>query len=124
MKEKVFRTGILLSGLTVLIGAFGAHSLNSLLTEYGRTETYKTAVFYQFFHSIAIIITAFMYERYDTKKLNTSFYLFIAGIVLFSGSLYTLSITNITIFGAITPIGGIMFILGWLNLYLATKKSK
>lgn len=122
MKEKSLRVGIIIAGLTVAIGAFGAHSLADILSANGRIETYKTAVFYQFVHSLAIILTSLLYEKYDSKRLNTAFYLFFLGIIIFSGSLYILSITDIRILGAITPIGGISFIIGWIYLYLATKK--
>jgi uncharacterized membrane protein YgdD (TMEM256/DUF423 family) len=124
MKEKILKTGIILAALGVALGAFGAHSLSDLLAEHGRTETYKTAVLYQFVHCIAIILTSLLYGKYESKRLNVAYYLFLGGTIIFSGSLYLLSITNIRILGAITPIGGVMFILGWIYLFLATKKPQ
>ena len=122
-KETVLRIGIIFSLLTVAIGAFGAHSLSDLLIENGRTDTFKTAVLYQMFHSIAIIITPLLFDNYMIKRLVTAFYLFVGGIIFFSGSLYILSVTNIGVFGAITPIGGILFIVGWFYLLLSLKKT-
>lgn len=122
-KETVLKTGIIVSLLTVAIGAFGAHGLSDLLIENGREDTFKTAVLYQMFHSIAIIITALLFDNYAIKRLVTAFYLFTAGIIVFSGSLYILSVTNIGVFGAITPIGGVLFIVGWFYLLLSLKKS-
>jgi len=121
-KETILKTGIIFSILSVAIGAFGAHSLAEVLTENDRIDTFKTAVLYQMFHSIAIIITGFLFNYYKSKKLRIAFYLFLVGIVLFSGSLYILSVTNIGIFGAITPIGGVLFIVGWVYLFLSVKK--
>jgi uncharacterized membrane protein YgdD (TMEM256/DUF423 family) len=120
-KETIIKTGIVFSLLTVAIGAFGAHGLSDLLNANGRIETFKTGVLYQLFHSLAIIITGILYEKYNSKKIGIAFILFALGIIIFSGSLYILSITNIGIFGAITPIGGLLFIVGWLYLYLSIK---
>lgn len=122
-KETVLRTGIILSLLTVAFGAFGAHALSDILIENERTDTFKTAIIYQMFHSIAIILTAILVDSYLIEKLRIAFYLFVSGIVFFSGSLYILSITNIGLFGAITPIGGVLFIVGWVYLLLSLKKS-
>lgn len=122
-KETILKTGIIFSLFTVAIGAFGAHSLSDLLIEKGRTDTFKTAVLYQMFHSIAIIITAFLFDNYIIKRLVIAFYLFTGGIIFFSGSLYILSVTNIGLFGAITPIGGLLFIVGWFYLLISLKKS-
>ncbi|MER3327988.1 MAG: DUF423 domain-containing protein, partial [Candidatus Kapaibacterium sp.] len=86
-----------------------------------RLETFKTGVLYQLFHSLALIISGILYDKYEAKKIRTASFLFLFGIFIFSGSLYILSITNIGIFGAITPIGGILFIAGWVYLLLSIK---
>ena len=122
-KETILKTGIIFSLLTVAIGAFGAHGLTQLLTENGRLETFKTAVLYQLFHSLALIIVGLLYDKYDAKKIRIASILFTLGIIIFSGSLYTLSITNIGILGAITPIGGVLFIVGWLYLFLSIRSK-
>lgn len=123
-KETMLRTGIIFALLTVAIGAFGAHGLSDLLTENGRLETFKTAVLYQLFHSIALIICGILFDEYNSKKIHIAFLLFTLGIIVFSGSLYILSISNIGLFGAITPIGGVLFIVGWLYLFMSIKPSK
>lgn len=123
-KETILKTGIIVSLLTVAIGAFGAHGLSDLLIENRREDTFKTAVLYQMFHAVAIILVGLLYNQYNQKRLKTAFYLFTAGIIVFSGSLYTLSISNIGIFGAITPIGGVLFLVGWIYAFLAIKADK
>jgi uncharacterized membrane protein YgdD (TMEM256/DUF423 family) len=120
-KETILKTGIIFALLTVAIGAFGAHGLTNILSENGRLETFKTAVLYQLFHSLAMIIAGLLYDKYDTQKIRIASILFTLGIIIFSGSLYTLSITNIGIFGAITPIGGVLFLVGWLYLFLSIR---
>ncbi len=122
-KETILRTGIFFALLTVAIGAFGAHGLSELLTENSRLETFKTAVLYQLFHSIALIICGLLFDKYDSNKISKAYRLFNFGIIFFSGSLYILSITNIGIFGAITPIGGVLFILGWVYLFMSVKSK-
>jgi uncharacterized membrane protein YgdD (TMEM256/DUF423 family) len=122
-KETILRTGIFFALLTVAIGAFGAHGLSELLTENSRLETFKTAVLYQLFHSIALIICGLLFDKYDSNKISKAYLLFNFGIIFFSGSLYILSITNIGIFGAITPIGGVLFILGWVYLFMSVKSK-
>lgn len=123
ISKRIIKTGVILSMLGVAIGAFGAHALNDLLVENGRLDTYDTGVLYLFVHSLAILLTGLMADKYDNKNIKQAFYLFVGGIILFSGSLFILSITNITMFGAITPIGGGAFIFGWIKLYLAVKNS-
>ncbi len=120
-KETIIKTGIIFALLTVAIGAFGAHGLSELLNENGRLETFKTGVLYQLFHSLAILVAGILYDKYDSKKIGRAAILFSLGIIVFSGSLYALSITNIGIFGAITPIGGLLFIIGWVYLFLSVK---
>lgn len=122
-KETILKTGIIFSLLTVIIGAFGAHGLSDILTENDRLDTFKTGVLYQLFHSIALIISGVLFDKYSVSNIKKAAILFSLGIIVFSGSLYILSITNIGIFGAITPIGGILFIVGWLYLFLSIKKQ-
>ena len=102
--------------LAVIIGAFGAHGLKDLLTEYSRYDTYEKGNFYHFVHSFALIINGILSKMYSELDFAISGYLFLSGIILFSFSLYALSITNIEKFGAITPIGGVCFIIGWIYI--------
>ena len=102
--------------LAVGLGAFGAHALEGILTETGRLETWETAVQYHFYHSIAILVSGLLVHHFSNRNVQRAVYAFLLGIVFFSGSLYVLSLTGISVLGAITPVGGALFILGWLLL--------
>jgi len=119
----VLKTGALLAAFAVIIGAFGAHGLGDLLVDNGREATFETAVKYHFYHSFSLLIVGLLMKSMDTKYFIWSARLFALGILVFSGSLYILSITNMTILGAITPIGGVLFILGWLTFYRGIQSS-
>jgi len=111
--------------LCVVLGAFGAHGLKPLLTPQMLT-TFETGVRYQFYHTLALILIVVLYQFSKSKKLIIASYFFIAGLILFSGSLYLLSITSInqntwTWLGPITPLGGVCFIIGWFYLFLSAK---
>jgi uncharacterized membrane protein YgdD (TMEM256/DUF423 family) len=105
------------SGLTgVLLGAFGAHGLRGSLPEQ-LMRTFQTGVEYQMYHSLALMITCYLALQWPSSvPLKWSAYFFAAGIVLFSGSLYLLSVFGLRMMGPITPIGGLMFMLAWLLL--------
>jgi len=123
MKSKGFiQLAGFLGALAVGIGAFGAHGLQGVLESYGRIETFETGVRYHFYHSMAMLIVGIWHCLQPERKwLKSSFYSFFIGILIFSGSLYILSLTGITWFGAITPLGGVAFITGWLFIILAAK---
>jgi len=108
-------SGTLSCALCVIIGAFGAHGLKDILTEYG-SGVYDKANLYHFIHSIGLIINGLLGKTFININFNPSGYLFLAGIILFSVSLYILAITDIKILGAITPFGGVCFIIGWLYI--------
>lgn len=94
------------------LGAFGAHGLQDLLMEHGRMGTWETAVFYHIAHAIVLLVLAVK------QPWKSATWLFMtSGILIFSGSLYILCLTNITWLGAITPIGGVLMIVGWLRLF-------
>lgn len=112
----------ILGALSVGIGAFGAHSLEATLTANGRLETYETAVKYQFYHALAIFLLGILMINLNSSYFGYAVWSFLIGTIIFSGSLYVLSITNITWLGAITPIGGLAFILGWIFLALGVNK--
>jgi uncharacterized membrane protein YgdD (TMEM256/DUF423 family) len=112
-------TGAVVGALAVAIGAFGAHGLKNILLEYQRTETFELAVRYQFYHTLAMILTGLLMKFYESKHLRWASLCFLIGIIVFSGSLYTLSLTGMTFLGAITPFGGVSFILGWVFLTIA-----
>ena len=105
--------------LAVVFGAFGAHALrNTLAPE--MLETFEVAVRYQMYHSLALIAAAWAAtQQWHTPLTTASGWCFVAGILIFSGSLYVLSLTGIRWLGAITPIGGLAFIAGWACLIIA-----
>ncbi len=122
---KYIQLAAFLGALAVFIGAFGAHGLESVLEKYGRSETFETAVKYQFYHSLAILLAAVLFQLYPEKTLlKRSIWSFFMGILIFCGTLYTLALTGINWLGAITPLGGVAFILGWLLLFWAFRNSK
>ena len=121
--KQIIITASILGLLAVALGAFGAHSLEPTLEANGRVDTYETAVLYHMFHALLLLalgILRLTYPEYSILKLAS--WSCILGIVIFSGSLYVLSITNITILGAITPIGGVFFILSWAMLAFGARK--
>jgi len=122
MNKFALLSGSVLGFLTVAIGAFGAHSLKNILESNNRINTFETAVHYQAIHALALLIIGILASKLDSNLLSYSAYAFVVGTIIFSGSLYTLSITNITIFGAITPIGGLCFLIGWGVLFMAILK--
>lgn len=100
--------------LSVAIGAFGAHGLQARLTETGMADTFQTGVQYQMFHTLALFgIALLVMTGQESRLLPAAAYLMLVGIILFSGSLYALSLSGITWLGAITPLGGVAFLAGW-----------
>ena len=112
------KLAIVFGALSVAIGAFGAHGLKDLLLSNNRLDVYEKAVMYQFFHTLALLFTALLMRSFSSNHLIWAARFFTMGIFVFSGSLYALAITNFTVLGAITPIGGVCFILGWIFLYV------
>lgn len=108
--------------LAVVFGAFGAHALRNMLSPQ-MLETFEVAVRYQMYHSLALIAAAWAATQWDTSLTTTSGWCFIAGILIFSGSLYVLSLTGIRWLGAITPIGGLAFMAGWACLVIAALRN-
>jgi uncharacterized membrane protein YgdD (TMEM256/DUF423 family) len=110
--------------LAVGIGAFGAHGLEQLLIQNGRLDTFETAVSYHFYHTLGLLgLGILALIKPEWKGLSLAAWGMLLGILIFSGSLYILSITGITWLGAITPLGGVGFILGWLALAYAVLKN-
>ena len=108
--------GSLVGFLGVAAGAFGAHGLRSRLSP-DMLAVFETAVRYQMYHVFALLITAVVMGRVgDARLLTIAGWSFITGIVLFSGSLYALALTGISSLGAITPLGGLAFLVGWACL--------
>jgi uncharacterized membrane protein YgdD (TMEM256/DUF423 family) len=122
--QKIFLVlGALLGVLSVMIGAFGAHALKKTLIANGRTDVFETAVKYQFYHAFGLLFLGLLLFKVQHKLLDYAGISFITGILIFSGSLYILCITNIKWLGAITPIGGLAMIIGWLLIAIALMKA-
>lgn len=115
--------GSIFGALAVMIGAFGAHALRNLLTQTNRLETFETAVKYQFYHALALILVGLLAFHLQHAGLRWAAICFTLGILIFSGSLYILCLSGITWLGAITPIGGTFMIIGWFSLLYAVAKS-
>ena len=108
-----------LAGLVgVAFGAFGAHGLRGRLSP-EMLAVFETGVRYQMYHALALMLTSVAAGRAGGRAIAAAGWLFAAGIVLFSGSLYLLAVTGITGLGAVTPIGGVAFVLGWACLAIA-----
>jgi uncharacterized membrane protein YgdD (TMEM256/DUF423 family) len=106
-------TGSLLAMIGVAIGAFGTHGLSALLDANGRADTFRTATQYQMYHALALLAVAWLSTQSASRFVQYAGYLFTAGIIVFSGSLYVLAIFNLGFMGAIAPLGGAAFIAGW-----------
>lgn len=122
-QKAILLAGSIFGALSVMIGAFGAHALRPLLTQTNRLETFETAVKYQFYHALALLILGLLLFHMDHPALRWAGLLFVGGILIFSGSLYILCLSGITWLGAITPIGGTLLIAGWVCLLYAIAKQ-
>jgi uncharacterized membrane protein YgdD (TMEM256/DUF423 family) len=111
-------TAAILLALAVAIGAFGAHGLKTRLSE-EMMAIFKTGVEYHFYHALGLLLIGILSMNLPSGLLNWSAVFIFLGIVLFSGSLYVLAITGIKWIGAITPVGGLSFIAGWVMLFLS-----
>src|SRR3954466_1621395 len=110
--------------MAVALGAFGAHGLKDKLDAH-YLEIWKTGVTYQMFHAIGILVIGLLISKVTSAspQFTWSGWLMLAGIIFFSGSLYVLSLTKIGILGAITPIGGVCFLAGWVLMIVGTVKD-
>ena len=128
MHKGFLKTGVLIGALSVALGAFAAHSLKESVSDYA-VSIFETGVRYQFYHAFALLASGIFYKEFQNKFIKWSGKLFITGIILFSGSLYMLTFIKAAVkpgynwVGAITPIGGLCFIAGWLCLFLGVLKK-
>ena len=113
--------GALSGAIGVAAGAFGAHALRARV-EPRMLEVFETGARYQMYHALAILAAAWMVSRFPGALMTASGWLFMAGTVLFSGSLYAMALTGVRALGAITPLGGVCFIAGWACIALAAMK--
>ncbi len=129
MQKNFLKLGALLGALSVILGAFGAHSLKPIISEKG-LATFETGVRYQFYHVIALFITGILYKEFTNNSLLWAGRLFWLGILLFCGSMYFLTfieigeLNNLKWVGAITPLGGACFIVGWIFLAIGISKKR
>lgn len=129
MHKRFVTIGASLGAVAVALGAFGAHGLKKIV-DVETVQTFQTGVQYQMYHSLALLLAGLLYEKCSQKMTRTAGILFIAGIILFSGSLYVLTAgraagtNSLDKAGIITPLGGVAFIAGWVFLFLATMKNR
>lgn len=119
-------SGAVFAFLAVAFGAFGAHALKNVLTEH-YAAIWETAVQYQMFHAVGLIVIGILMSKTligPTPLLSRAGVLMFIGVILFSGSLYVLAVTKINVLGAITPIGGVLFLISWLFVILAALKIR
>lgn len=122
MDKTFFALGAIFAGLAVAFGAFGAHGLKGVLSA-DMLANFETGVRYHMYHALALVAVALAYAQWQKPLLVTAGWLFVAGIVIFSGSLYVLSLTGLRWLGAITPIGGVALIAGWVLLAVAVLRA-
>ncbi len=128
MHKGYFSAGALLAALAVGLGAFGAHGLKKIVPPETVT-TFQTGVQYQMYHALALLVVAITFDKLSQKIINRAAVCFITGIILFSGSLYLLTVLKATDtvglqgIGAVTPAGGLFFIAGWLFLFFGAIKK-
>ncbi len=128
MNKQIILTASLFGVLAVIAGAFGAHALADSLSP-KQLDVWHTAVQYQFYHVFALLFLSLL-TRFKNNMVLTTYYLFTFGIILFSGSLYLLACRNLLgwswlhMVGPVTPVGGLLFIAGWVTLAIAGYKNK
>lgn len=122
MARRFLVLGAVLAGVAVAAGAFGAHGLRARL-EPRLLEVFETAARYQMYHALALLAVGLLAERRPSRAASAAGWLFVAGIALFSGSLYALALTGIGWLGAITPLGGVAFLAGWTALAVAAARA-
>lgn len=122
MSKTILLTGASLLALAVILGAFGAHALKAKLDN-DLMQVYKTGVEYHFYHALGLLLIGILSFQMPSSLMNWSAFFLAAGIIIFSGSLYLLAVTGIKWLGAVTPLGGLSFIAGWILLFLAVWKK-
>ncbi len=124
MKKTIFLTATFLGLISIIIGAFGSHGLNEYLISIEKMDTFEISVKYQFYHVFFLFILGLSYELFNKQLVHYAFYFCLIGIFLFSGSLYTLCLTNNSLFGIITPFGGVILLVAWSCFLLSIIKKQ
>lgn len=122
MSRTLWTLGCISALVAVAAGAFGAHALRARLAP-DLLAVFETGARYQMYHSLAILAAATAAERWGSAAARRAGWLFLAGIVVFSGSLYVLALSGVRWLGAITPLGGVAFLAGWLLLAMAARSQ-
>lgn len=113
LSQRFLVLGAVFAGSAVAAGAFGAHALKDILDAH-MLQVFDTATRYQMYHAFGLCIVSWAIDRYPEQRLEQTGWLFTTGILLFSGSLYVVSLAGIRWMGAVTPIGGLAFLAGWV----------
>ena len=121
--RRLLCAGATIAGLGVAAGAFGAHGLREQLS-LASLETFRTGAGYQLLHGVAIVAIAGAMSHFNRRRMRIAGWLLVIGVVLFSGSLYLLSLSGIRAFGLVTPVGGGVLLLGWGVLILASLRAE
>lgn len=130
MLRKFIIAAAIFGGLGVALGAFGAHGLEKVTSNEKILQGFRTGVQYQLYHALALLAVAILYDKFPVMTMKWAGYSFIAGVILFSGSLYLLTFLKIQesnivkMVGPVTPLGGLCFIAGWLFLLLTVLRKK
>lgn len=122
--KQTLLTAAILGFLSVAVGAFGAHALKPSLEASGRLDTFELAVRYQFYHALVLLFLGLWMEGHPSALFGWAAIGWVGGVLLFSGSLYLLSLTNITTFAIATPFGGLLLLAGWLCLLIGLFRQR
>lgn len=123
MNKFFIQSGAILAGLSVALGAFGAHAFKVALEATNRTETFETAARYQMYGGLALILAGILTDKISHKFLSWAGNAFLIGTIIFSGSLYLICATGVTMWGAVAPIGGTSLMIGWVLFLLGVSKK-
>lgn len=123
MNKFFIQSGAILAGLSIALGAFGAHAFKVALEASKHTETFEIAARYQMYGALALILTGIIMGNFPNKMLRWAGNAFLFGTIIFAGSLYLICITGVTMWGAVAPLGGAGLMLGWILFISGIRKS-
>lgn len=121
--KKALVLGTALLAIAVLVGAFGAHGLKNLV-EADKLVTFETGVRYHFYHGIGLVLLGLIQQNFQTLDLKVSIWSFLVGTILFSFNCYFYVLTGMKVFAMIVPVGGLLFVLGWLVMMIKILKLR
>tara|TARA_B100001250_G_scaffold328336_1_gene292809 strand:- start:2406 stop:2780 length:375 start_codon:yes stop_codon:yes gene_type:complete len=124
MKKTILLTATSLGLISIIIGAFGSHGLQDYLISIEKVDAFEVSVRYQFYHVFFLLTLGLSYDLFNQVFIKYAFFACLLGILLFSGSLYVLCLTNNSFFGIITPFGGISLIIAWACFFISIIRSK